>query len=246
MNGRERKRILIIEDDPHISEGMKLNLALQGYEVIVAGDGLSGLRTWEETRPDLIVLDIMLPHLDGLSVLRNIRLKDERIPILIVSVKGAPDDRVKGLSCGVDDYLAKPFHLDEFILRIERLLKRVSWYGDGARRPREDADLSGRTYSFGGNVIDFDAGTARCRAGEITLTGQELKLLKLFVSRRGEALSRKELLEIGWGYSKDTTTRTVDNFLVRFRKYFEENPQEPVYFRSVRSVGYVFDPGGGD
>jgi DNA-binding response OmpR family regulator len=244
MEGKERRRILIIEDDPHISEGMKLNLVLQGYEVIVAGDGLAGLRMWEESSPDLVVLDIMLPHLDGLSVLRSIRLKDERIPILIVSVKGAPDDRVKGLSCGVDDYLAKPFHLDEFLLRIDRLLKKASWYGSGPGRAGKGEDSPSRTYSFGGNVIDFDAGTARCQAGEISLTEQELKLLKLFVSRRGEALSRKELLEIGWGYSKDTTTRTVDNFLVRFRKYFEENPQEPVHFRSVRSVGYLFDPEG--
>ncbi|HPX10897.1 MAG TPA: response regulator transcription factor [Syntrophales bacterium] len=245
MNGKERKRILLVEDDPHISEGMKLNLALQGYEVIVAGDGLTGLRMWEESRPDLIVLDIMLPHLDGLSVLRNIRLRDERIPILIVSVKGAPDDRVKGLSCGVDDYLAKPFHLDEFLLRIDRLLKKASWYGNGTGLAGEDETAPSRTFSFGENVIDFDAGTALCRTGRIVLTEQELKLLKLFVSRKGEALSRKELLEIGWGYSKDTTTRTVDNFLVRFRKYFEENPQEPVYFRSVRSVGYLFDPEGG-
>jgi len=241
MNGKERKRILLVEDDPHISEGMKLNLALQGYEVIVAGDGLTGLRMWEESRPDLIVLDIMLPHLDGLSVLRNIRLRDERIPILIVSVKGAPGDRVKGLSFGVDDYLTKPFHLDEFLLRVERLLTRVSWY----RREGDPGEGTDREfpmiYAFGANRIDFGKGRAQSPRGDIALTEQELKLLKLFITHRGKPLSRKKLLEVGWGYSKGTTTRTVDNFLVRFRKYFEDNPHEPVYFISIRSVGYLFD-----
>jgi len=231
----KKKHILIIEDDMHIAEGMELNLSLQGYDVEIASDGPSGLQKWRARQPDLIVLDIMLPHIDGLEVLRNIRLEDERIPVLIVSAKGDTADKVKGLSCGVDDYLAKPFDLEEFLLRIERLLTKVTWYRDDALTDQS------RPYVFGGNRIDFATGTAECRYGTVTLTEQEVKLLKLFIANRGRPISRKKLLEAGWGYSQGTATRTVDNFIVRFRKYFEENPHEPVYFKSRRAFGYIFD-----
>jgi DNA-binding response OmpR family regulator len=235
----EKKRILLIEDETHIAEGLKLNLSLQGFEVRIAPNGVSGLQNWKNWQPNLIVLDIMLPGIDGLSVLRNIRLEDDRIPILILSAKGAPEDKVKGLAYGVDDYLAKPFNLEEFLLRVDRLLKRVSWsHGDPNR-----ASLFGlpRTYTFGGNQIDFNTGITLCKQGTINLTEQEVKLLKLFITNRGNPLSRNKLLEIGWGYTRKTTTRTVDNFVVRLRKYFEDNPQKPRYFKSLRSVGYVFD-----
>lgn len=237
MKKTSEKRILIIEDDAHIAEGLKLNLSLQGYDVLIAYDGVSGLEKWKEWRPHLVILDIMLPGIDGFSVLRSIRLADERIPILILSAKGAPDDKVKGLSYGVDDYMAKPFNLDEFLLRVERLLARVSW----SYRKESALKSAPQTYAFGSNRIDFDTFTARCRLGEISLTEQEVKLLKLFILNKGKPLSRKQLLEIGWGYTGGTTTRTVDNFIVRFRRYFEEDPQKPVYFKSLRSVGYVFD-----
>jgi two-component system alkaline phosphatase synthesis response regulator PhoP len=234
-----KKRILLIEDETHIAEGLKLNLSLQGYKVRIALNGVSGLQNWKEWQPDLIVLDIMLPGIDGLSVLRNIRLEDDRIPILILSAKGAPEDKVKGLTYGVDDYLAKPFNLEEFLLRVDRLLKRVSWnHGDPNRARLFSLP---RTYTFGGNQIDFDTGIALCKQGTINLTEQEVKLLKLFITNRGKPLSRNKLLEIGWGYTRKTTTRTVDNFVVRLRKYFEDNPQKPRYFKSLRSVGYVFD-----
>jgi two-component system alkaline phosphatase synthesis response regulator PhoP len=240
MNNAEKKQILIIEDDAHIAEGMKLNLSLQGYNVFIAPDGMSGLLQWKELKPDLIVLDIMLPHIDGISVLRSIRLEDERIPILVVSAKGETDDRIEGLSYGVDDYLAKPFHLDEFLLRVERLLTKVSWYrNDDLNNAR--LDTLAETYSFGENQINFTTHTAQCKRGAVILTEQEVKLLKLFITNRGKTLSRQKLLEIGWGYSKNTTTRTVDNFIVRFRRYFEDNPHNPVYFKSIRSVGYLFD-----
>lgn len=241
MDEPGKQRILIIEDDMHIAEGMKLNLSLQGYDVIIARDGSAGLREWKEKQPDLIVLDIMLPHIDGLAVLQNIRLVDERIPILIVSAKGAPDDRIKGLSYGVDDYLAKPFNLEEFLLRIERLMTKASWYRDDGEPGDAKFDAEPRIYEFGNNRIDFTTGTAHCACGDVTLTEQEMKLLKLFIANRGKPLSRKKLLEIGWGYTKDTASRTVDNFMVRFRKYFENNPQQPVFFKSLRSIGYVFD-----
>ncbi len=233
----DQKRILVIEDDAHIAEGLKLNLMLQGYGVMVAGDGISGLQKWREWRPHLILLDIMLPGMDGLSLLQNIRLENERIPILILSAKGGPDDRVKGFSLGVDDYLAKPFHLEELLLRVDRLLTRVAWTRGQDQVPGSGIGI----YEFGGNRIDFDAHVADSREGRVLLTEQETRLLKLFVANRGKPLSRDRLLEIGWGYSKGMSTRTLDNFIVRFRKYFENDPKNPVYFRSLRSVGYVFD-----
>jgi two-component system alkaline phosphatase synthesis response regulator PhoP len=238
MQDSGKKRILIIEDDSHIAEGLKLNLSLQGYEVDIAPDGVSGLQKWKTGQPHLIILDIMLPGIDGFSILRSIRLLDERLPILILSAKGSSEDRVKGLSYGVDDYLAKPFNLEEFLLRVERLLARVSW---AAGMGDLESAVLPRTYAFGGNRIDFGSSTADCRAGRITLTEQEVKLLKLFIANRGKPLTRKQLLEIGWGYTGVIATRTVDNFIVRLRKYFEDDPRQPVYFRSLRSVGYIFD-----
>lgn len=238
MHHKVKKRILIIEDDAHIAEGLKLNLTLQGYGVVCAGDGPGGLQQWKKFHPHLIVLDIMLPGIDGLTVLQAIRLEDDRLPILILSAKSASDDIVKGLSYGVDDYMPKPFNLEEFLLRVDRLLKRAEWGSDPG-----PADSSTATrFVFGDNTIDFEAGTAECRQGHIVLTEQELRLLRLFVANRGKPLSRAKLLEVGWGYSRRITSRTVDNFIVRLRRYFEDNPRQPVYFKSIRAVGYVFDP----
>jgi DNA-binding response OmpR family regulator len=238
MKDSGKKRILVIEDDIHIAEGLKLNLSLQGYDVTTATDGFSGINKWKEWNPHLIVLDIMLPGIDGLSVLQNIRLEDERVPVLILSAKSEAHDRIKGLSCGVDDYLSKPFNLEEFLLRIERLLVRASWSSEEEKTP---AGVSSVRYSFGDNIIDFDRSTALCRAGKVMLTEQEMKLLKLFIANKGRPLSRKKLLQIGWGYSGTITTRTVDNFIVRFRKYFETDPKKPKYFKSIRIIGYIFD-----
>lgn len=240
MSQPEKKRILVVEDERHIAEGLKLNLSFQGYEVHISGSGTAGLQEWKTWRPDLIVLDIMLPGIDGFSVLQNIRLEDEQIPILILSAKATTQDKIKGLSCGVDDYLTKPFDLEEFLLRIERLLARASRSGGSTNEMDDNPQLAG-TYSFGTNRIDFKTATAECRVGSIKLTEQEIKLLKLFISNKGKLLSRKKILEIGWGYAGVSSTRTVDNFIVRFRKYFEEKPKKPVHFKSVRSVGYIFE-----
>ncbi len=180
-------------------------------------------------------------RIDGLSMLQNIRLKDEQIPILILSAKTAVEDKVKGLTYGVDDYMTKPFNLEEFLLRVERLLTRTSWHRGGVDINHAETFSSLKTYSFGKNRIDFSRSTAYCAAGKIILTEQEIKLLKLFIANKGKPLSRKKLLEIGWGYAGLTSSRTVDNFIVRLRKYFEDDPKRPVYFKSLRSVGYVFD-----
>ena len=238
-----KSRILVVEDEKHIAEGIRLNLSLLGYDVTIATDGVSALQQWKSWRPDLIVLDIMLPGIDGFSVLQSIRLEDEKLPILILSAKAGPDDRVRGLSHGVDDYLAKPFNLEEFQLRVERLIKRASWGRAENGSMLENHDFSGTSFTFGTNTVDFDTGEAQCEAGSVRLTEQELKLLKLFFKHRGKPLSRSKILEIGWGYTGEMTTRTVDNFIVRFRKYFEKNPKKPLFFKSVRSVGYLFDDG---
>lgn len=239
----DQKRILIVEDDAHIAEGIKLNLTLQGYETRIAADGLAALDDWKKWNPDLIVLDLMLPEIDGVSVLRSIRLADERLPILILSAKGSSVDKIECFHYGVDDYLQKPFNLDEFLLRIERLMMRSNWSSQADKdETRLDGPLlSEGHYTFGKNKIDFNTSEAFCKQGKINLTEQETKLLKLFIVNKGKPLSRAKLLEIGWGYTRRTETRTVDNFIVRLRKYFEDDPKKPQYFVSLRSVGYVFD-----
>ncbi|MBF0202259.1 MAG: response regulator transcription factor [Desulfamplus sp.] len=265
INGEDvtKKRILVVEDELHIAEGIRLNLSMQGYDTKIAPDGVIGLEMWRSWNPDLIVLDVMLPMIDGFSVLRTIRSEDEKIPVLILSAKGRVEDKVQGLKCGVDDYLAKPFDLDEFLLRVRRLVTRGGWTepsssNDSAPEElkystREDKDgtpipqhgrfqgFTGSHYIFGDNHVNFITCEALCHGGRIILTDQEIKLLKLFIASRGRPLSRGKLLEAGWGYSSDTNTRTLDNFMVRFRKYFEKNPRKPVYFKSRRSVGYIFD-----
>ena len=238
MDKKLPNKILVIEDELHIAEGLRLNLALKGHDVRIAMDGPSGLQQWKEYRPDLIVLDIMLPGIDGLAILRNIRLDDEQIPILILSARAEIGDKIAGLIHGVDDYLAKPFNLEEFLLRVERLLLRGAWSRSNDR-PRT---LVPETYSFGGNQINFANATAVCHNGRtLRLTEQEAKLLKLFIANAGKPLSRQRLLEIGWSYTGLTNTRTVDMFVGRMRKYFEKNPKKPAYFKSLRSVGYMFE-----
>jgi len=242
MENPEKKRILVIEDESHIADGLKLNLKLQGYEVAIADDGLKGIEKWQEWHPNLIVLDIMLPLMDGYSVLKKIREEDEKLPVLILSAKGDAEDKIRGLKFGVDDYLSKPFDLDEFLLRIERLLTKQNWFHDTKEENNNISDLFlGKEYRFGENLVNFETYIAQCKAGEITLTDQEVILLKIFITNKDKPLSRTELLKAGWGYSSDTSTRTIDNFIVRFRKYFEENPKKPHFFKSMRSVGYMFN-----
>ncbi len=240
MEKSQKIRILIIEDDCHIADGIELNLTLQGYQAKVAHNGIQGLETWKEWNPQLIVLDLMLPGIDGMQILKSIRLEDERLPILILSAKVETADRIEGFLDGVDDYMTKPFSLDEFLLRVKRLLTRDQWQRDQTASSLENSNKHGQ-YQFGTNIIDFKTGEIKCRAGKEQLTEQELKLLKLFIVNRGQPLSRSRLLEIGWGYAKGTSTRTVDNYIVRFRRYFEDNPKKPIYFKSRRSLGYVFD-----
>lgn len=229
-------KILIIDDEKHIAEGIKVNLELGGHEVKICENGLLGVEEWKAWTPDLIVLDLMMPVMDGYEALEKIRSEDEKLPILVLSAKDAVKDKVKCLSKGVDDYLSKPFSLEEFLLRIDRLLLRSSW----GQKNSEEKEVPDEIV-FGKNRVDFKLKKAFRDEEEISLTLQEVNLLEIFVVNIGLPLSRSELLEKGWGYSQDTSTRTVDNFIVRFRKYFEDDPKNPVYFKSVRSIGYVFN-----
>ncbi|MCK5162972.1 MAG: response regulator transcription factor, partial [Desulfobacula sp.] len=199
MEAVEKKRILVIEDEVHIADGIRLNLSIQGFYVKIAADGIEGLAQWRSWRPDLIILDIMLPMIDGFSILKTIRQEDEKIPVLILSARGDTKDKVKGLRYGVDDYLSKPFDLEEFLLRVERLIKKKTWYEGGKKEKRPGYKMfDGDYYDFGDNHIDFVTFKALCAMGEIVLTEQEIVLLKLFIANKGKPLSREMLLAAGW------------------------------------------------
>lgn len=243
QNKNTGKKILVIDDEKHIAEAIKLNLKMAGHEVVIAANGFEGLHWWKEFSPELIIVDLMMPEIDGIGVIVEIRKKDPKIPILVISAKDQVKEKIKCLSLGVDDYLSKPFDLDEFLLRVDRLLTRSKWsqVDEVQTKAILDEDDS-NNYIFGENIIDFKNLKGISKSGVFDLTLQEIKILKIFKNNPNIALTREEILEKALGYDRGVTTRTLDNFLVRFRKYFEEDPKNPKYFKSVRSVGYLFDP----
>ncbi|RKX83906.1 MAG: DNA-binding response regulator [Spirochaetes bacterium] len=224
-------RILLIEDEDSLAIGLAYNLLEEGYEVKVAKDGKLALEIFKEGEFDLIILDIMLPYIDGFEVARRIRSVSEQIPILMLTAKGGVNDRIKGLEIGADDYLVKPFHLDELLLRVKGMIKRKRWY----RKSRET-----RIFRFGDIIVNFDTLECKTLKGEVKLTVQEALLLRFFIENRGRLLSRKEILRDVWGIQSEVETRTVDNFVARLRKYFEKDPKNPEYLQSRRSAGYIF------
>ncbi len=226
-----RSRILLVEDEPNIARGLIFNLEEEGYAVTHASTGEEALKASKRGGYALVVLDLMLPGIDGLEVCRRLRREDPRIPILILTALSEERDRIRGLAEGADDYLTKPFSLEEFLLRIAGMLRRSQWY--------RSEGPSGRL-RFGDNEVDLDSGMAMTPQGEFSLTELEMKMLRTFAGREGEVLSRAELLSEIWGISPDTETRTLDNFIVRMRKYFEHDPSEPRHFLTVRGKGYRF------
>jgi two-component system alkaline phosphatase synthesis response regulator PhoP len=225
--------ILLVEDEENLHEALKLNLELEGYEVSSAYDGASALKIFYGEYFDLIILDIMLPEMDGISVTETIRLKNNEVPILILSAKNNSADRVLGLKKGADDYLAKPFNLEELLLRVNKLIEK--------NKTLQDKDTIGQTYFFGNNSIDFKAQEAvTCHGQKIQLSKKEVMLLKLLIENKNEVVPREKILQAVWGYNVYPTTRTIDNFILSFRKYFEEDSRNPVYFHSVRGVGYKY------
>jgi two-component system alkaline phosphatase synthesis response regulator PhoP len=232
-------RILVVEDERHLADGIRENLEADGHEVEVAYDGAAGLESARDGRFELIVLDVMLPELDGFTLCETLREEGNDTPILFLTARGAADDRIRGLEAGGDDYLAKPFHLRELLLRIEAILRRRSWY--------DQAPPGGARLSFGDNVVDFRSYQARGWDGrEHSLTQKEAMILKALAEREGEVVSREEILEKVWGYDVYPSTRTIDNFIVRLRRRFEPDPERPRYLHTLRGVGYRLTTRGED
>ena len=225
--------ILLVEDEENLQDTLKLNLELDGYEVSVSGDGANALAMVAKEHFDLIILDVMLPEIDGITVCETIRLKNNEVPILMLSAKNSSADKVLGLKKGADDYLAKPFNLEELLIRIHKLIKKSEKISN-----KETVE---ELYIFGGNKIDFKASIANnYNKEEIVLTKKEVMLLKLLVENKNEVVTREKILQAVWGYNVYPTTRTIDNFVLNFRKYFEEDSKNPRYFHSARGVGYKF------
>jgi two-component system alkaline phosphatase synthesis response regulator PhoP len=232
-NDIKNQSILLVEDEENLHEALKLNLELEGYQVTSAYDGSKALQAVENEYFDLIILDLMLPEIDGITAMETIRVQNNAVPILILSAKNNSADRVLGLKKGADDYLTKPFNLEELLLRIQKLITK--------NKKLLDKETVGETYSFDSNLIDFKAQEAVTKSGiRIQLSKKETMLLKLLIENKNEVVPREKILQTVWGYNVYPTTRTIDNFILSFRKYFEADSRNPRYFHSVRGVGYKY------
>ncbi len=227
-------RILLFEDELSNQTLIKLKLNSEGYDVEAASNGKDGLTIFEEQHFDLIILDILMPEMNGYEVCERIRLKNIEIPILFLSAKGKTLDKIKGLEMGADDYLAKPFNLQELVLRVKNLLKRVY----------TDVKLDANEIQFGDNKVNFATFEAFGNGESFHLTKIETRLLKMLYDRRNQVVSRDDILHHVWGYDVIPSTRTIDNFLLNFRKRFEKDTKNPEFFHSIRGIGYKFTPEG--
>jgi len=227
-----KPRILLVEDESSLLETIKLNLELEGYAVQTAKDGKSALKHFKNERFNLVILDVMLPEMDGFTVCESIRLVNPDIPVLFLTAKNTTADRLTGLKIGGDDYLSKPFNLEELLLRVQILLRRSMRPADGGQIVQE-VQIGDKTVNF--SLLEIMNG-----GDTIKLTKKEALLLKLLVERKNEVVSREHILETVWGYDIFPSTRTIDNFIVSFRKYFEKDPANPRFFQSVRGIGYKY------
>jgi len=223
-------RILLVEDEEQLNKIIKLNLELEGYEVVSTFNGEDALKVVDNQYFDLLILDVMLPGINGLQICEKVRITNGKVAIIIISARDTSSDRISGLKAGADDYLTKPFVLEELLLRVKNLIKRSS----------EDSKVNFNEYVFGDNRVNFETYEAIGIAGSFRLTHKEAMLLKLLIEKKNEVVSRKSILQNVWGYDVFPSTRTIDNFISNFRKYFEQNPKEPKYFESIRGVGYKF------
>ena len=231
------KNILVVEDEQHLAFGIKYNFEAEGYDVAVAGDGPTALKLFEE-RPggfDLVILDLMLPGMSGYAVCEALREKGSDVPVLMLSARTLVEDRIRGYDVGADQYLQKPFELEELLSMTRNLLARRAASG-----PRPSGKSVGPVLEFGRATVNFDTFAVTVADEQLRLTHTEMKLLRYFAENEGSVVTRAELLENVWGMSHMPTTRTVDNFIVNLRKYFEEDPAHPKHFLSVRGAGYRF------
>ena len=231
-------KILLVDDDADILELLEYNLLKENFLLAKATNGKEAIAAAKSFQPHLIIMDVMMPEMDGISATESIRIRKNDVPILMLSAKNTSHDRVLGLKKGVDDYLTKPFNLEELLLRVEKLIEK--------NKKIQDKDSIGESYSFGNNNIDFKAQEAINFKGEkIQLSKKESMLLHLLIENKNEVVTREKILQVVWGYNVYPTTRTIDNFILNFRKYFEEDSRNPVYFHSARGVGYRFVEGEG-
>jgi len=228
-------RILLIEDEESLAIGLEYNLTEEGYITIRAADGKQALAEFARQSFDLVILDIMLPFIDGFEIARRMRQIAPQLPILMLTARKTPKDRIEGLQTGADDYLTKPFHIEELLLRIKGMLRRKAWYG-------ESPEVT-RIYTFGDNEVNFDSLVCQCGKKTIRITPHEAMVLRYLIAHRDKVVMRKELLEKVWQMSGEMETRTIDNFIMRLRKYFEPDPAHPVFIVSVRGAGYLFKSG---
>lgn len=229
-----KKRILIVEDERNIGRGLEFNCAAEGYAVTLVGDGPSALKLFEPNADafELVILDLMLPGMSGYAVLERLRCLNPYIPVLILSARTLAEDRVRGFDLGADQYMMKPFDLNELLSRVRNLLSR--------KLPARPTEPAMESYEFNGAVVNFVRHEATVRGEAKSLTPLEFDLLKCFFTNEGAVLTRSQLLDNVWGVDSSPTTRTVDNFIVRLRRHFEMDPARPQHFLSVRGVGYRF------
>jgi two-component system alkaline phosphatase synthesis response regulator PhoP len=227
-------RILLVEDEEHLQNVIAMNLELEGYKVQIAGTGNEGVKVFRGGRFDLVILDVMLPEMDGYTVCKTIRLENKQVPILFLTAKGSGADRINGLKLGADDYLVKPFNLEELLLRVKNLLKRSTNSESVTLVDLEQVQIGNCQVNFKTFEVETVSGLIN------NLSKREMYLLKLLVEKEGQVVSREEILETIWGYEVYPSTRTIDNYILAFRKYFEPNPKQPQYFHSIRGVGYKF------
>lgn len=222
-----------MEDEESLAHMLKLNLEMENYSVVHAADGHSAIEKFRSQVFDLAILDVMIPQMDGLAVCQTVRLEGNKTPILFLSAKATGKDRVEGLKLGADDYLTKPFDLEELLLRVSKLIQRH----DEGKPVLADVN----EYRIGNGVVNFLNYSVKDKSGsEVEVSKKEVMLLKLLIQRDGEVVSREEILEKVWGYDVFPNTRTIDNYILAFRKYFEPDSRNPIYFHSVRGVGYKF------
>jgi DNA-binding response OmpR family regulator len=234
-------RVLVVEDEHHLAEGLRFNLEAEGYQVQVAETGEAALAMLSADVPgfDVVVLDVMLPGIDGFTVIAEMRRGGQFTPTLMLTARSHPDDVLRGFAAGADDYLTKPFELAILIARIRSLLRRTDWMRAKAEQVKPEV-LSLDRYKFGEKSVEFDLLELRVRDAAFPLTLMEANLLRYFIQHEGKPVSRKSMLEEVWGLHEDTDTRAIDNFIVRLRRYIEDDPTKPCHLLTVRGVGYKF------